>query len=88
MKKKWGFSKLALNWWNNLSLSEQRFFKEKYEKVFDGETKFPSLKNTKNTRISKLTGNQIDCIFRFSDEYYTELEKFHKNNQLIKNDKI
>ena len=57
----------SINWWNDLSLSEKTTFKNKYEVIRESDNNFPNMVNTKETRISKLTGNQIRCIWRFKD---------------------
>jgi hypothetical protein len=70
--KMWRPSKKPIvDWWNSLTLEEKQALKLKYEKVCEinpsRRLPFPHLVNTVDTRISKLTQNQIQCISRFKD---------------------
>lgn len=67
MKKyKPGFN-ASKRWWESLELTDKQKFKKNYENVCSSENTFPHLVDTTNTRISKLTGNQIHCIWRFKE---------------------
>ncbi len=61
----------ANTWWDKLSIKDKQKFKEKYENIrrdnFKRKFSYPHLVFTETTRISKLTGGQIYCIFRFKD---------------------
>jgi hypothetical protein len=65
-----GFSttmrKAYLDIWNTFSLEEKQKCKEYYENNILNKTNYPHLVDTTNTRISKLTINQIESIIRFT----------------------
>ena len=65
------FRKAFMPWWNALSLDEKQSFKKKYEgiceKNFKSKSPYPHMIDTTITRISKLSENQIYCIYRFRE---------------------
>jgi hypothetical protein len=71
MKGRLGISQ---KWWDSLSLKEKQSFKKQYETIrLKNESRrfpFPHMVHTEHTRISKLTGNQIHCIWRFREDNY------------------
>lgn len=61
---------MAEDWWATLPLGDQQKWKKHYEDVRAGNPlrviPFPDMVDTTSTRISKLTGHQIHCIWRFA----------------------
>ncbi len=66
-----GWLKVSNKWWESLSLEEKQSFKKKYERVLvqneSARYPYPHMVHTSDTRISKLTQNQINCIWRFRE---------------------
>jgi len=73
IKNKYNFLRVSNRWWEGLSLEEKQKFKKKYEKISVANEKkktlfqYPNMVYSEHTRISKLTGSQIRCIWRFRE---------------------
>lgn len=60
--------KIILNWWNSIGIELKQKYKSHYENVRKIEFgRYPNMIFTENTRISKLTLNQIKSIWRFKE---------------------
>lgn len=72
-KHKSPFFKKAQKWWEALDESTRLDYRNKYEKIRSEndarKLPYPHMVCTTNSKISTLTGQQINCIFRFKDMY-------------------
>ena len=65
------FSEGVNSWWDSLSHNDKTFFKEKYSKICDENTKrkfpYPNMRDVRNIKLKELSNKDIFCIWRFRD---------------------
>ena len=70
------------SWWETQTLEQKIAHRENYEKIrkenFTRRFPYPNMVDASNSKITQLTGNQIQCIWRFcADEEWFEARKRH-----------